>query len=92
MLRIVLITPLPRGKFDTQPAYGEANSKGHKLIDYVNAVKTVGELYNIPVLDLYNLSGFNKFNISTFMNDNLHPNEVGNERMYPIVANFLEKL
>ena len=92
LLRIVLITPLPRGKFETQPGYGEANSKGHKLIDYVNAVKTVGELYNIPVLDLYNLSGFNKFNISTFMNDNLHPNEVGNERMYPIIANFLEKL
>jgi len=44
---MVLFTPLPRGAKDV------ANSGGHTLKDYADAVKAIGEMYSIPVLDLY---------------------------------------
>ena len=74
-LRVVFFTPLPRGAFETQPAYGAANGKGHALTDYCRAVKDVCELYHIPVVDLYNLVGWNEFNITTKTLDGLHPTQ-----------------
>ena len=88
-IKIILFTPTPRGKFENQPNYGEANSKGYKLIDYVNCVKEVGEFYNLKVLDLYHLSGFNQFTIDAFTTDKLHHNDLGTEQIVPLIVDCI---
>ena len=72
-VRIMLITPIRR----TQAAGTgtDTNAKGHKLIDYVNAIKAIAEYYGLPVLDNYNTSGFNIKTIPTWTGDGLHPTE-----------------
>lgn len=52
---------------------------GHKLIDYVNAVKEVYTEYHLPVLDNLNNAGINQYNRLTYfgINDGLHPNLTG---------------
>ena len=69
--RIMLITPIRR----TQAAGTgtDTNAKGHKLVDYVNAVKEIAQYYGLPVLDNYNTSGFNTKTIPTWTSDGLHP-------------------
>ena len=88
-IKIILFTPTPRGKFENQPNYGESNSKGYKLIDYVNCVKEVGEFYNLKVLDLYHLSGFNQFTIDAFTTDKLHHNDLGTEQIVPLIVDCI---
>ena len=65
------------------------NGAGHKLIDYVNAVKAVGEMYGLPVCDMYANSGFTKKTLSTYTMDGLHPNDVGYQRMGGYLTQFL---
>ncbi len=36
------------------------NEVGSKLIDYVNVIKSLGEMYSLPVLDLYSEGGISK--------------------------------
>lgn len=71
--RIILITPIRRTQ---KAATGtDTNTKGHKLVDYVNAIKAIAEYYGLPVLDNYNTSGFNTKTIPTWTSDGLHPTE-----------------
>lgn len=50
-------------------------------IEYVQAIKGVCSLFSVPVCDLFNESGVNLYNLSVFTLDNLHPNDVGAERI-----------
>lgn len=72
---MIVFTPLPRGKFDNQPGYGEANEQGKYLVDYCNAIKEVCEYYHIKCVDLHNIIGWNRLNIGTKTIDMLHPKE-----------------
>lgn len=69
--RIMLITPIRRTQ---APAEG-ANSLGHTLLDYVNAIKDIAKLYSLPILDNHSSSGFNLKTIPTWTSDGLHPTE-----------------
>ncbi|MDF2671265.1 MAG: lysophospholipase L1-like esterase [Paenibacillus sp.] len=88
--RVNLWTPLQRDKdgYDTVVA----NEAGHRLKDYVDAIKLLGVSYGLPVLDLYSQSGFNKLTLDTLTFDRLHPNEEGYQRIAMVAANFLDKL
>lgn len=74
--RLILITPLQRNK-DNYNSWNTTNTAGHTLKDFAEAVKKLGEMYSLPVVDLFTESGFNKFTLSTFTYDGLHPNNVG---------------
>ena len=78
-IRLVLITPLQRDADGYDVNY--TNSAGHKLIDYVDAVKALGKMYSLPVVDMYANSGFTKKTLSTYTMDGLHPNDDGYKRM-----------
>lgn len=68
---IFLMTPLSRG-LDT------ANTAGHKLSDYAQAIRVVGAYYALPVLDLHANSNFfpyNSANNAANSMDGLHPNQ-----------------
>lgn len=88
--RLNLWTPLQRDKdgYDTE----RPNEAGHRLVDYVDAVRELGQCYALPVLDLYAESGLNKLTLPTFTEDGLHPNSSGHERIASMAAAFLEKI
>lgn len=84
---IVLITPLQR----TRDGYdiNFTNEVGHKLINYVNGIKELGEIYSIPILDLYSTSGFTEKTMEIYTRDGLHPNEEGYNRISEKLYRFL---
>lgn len=84
-IRLCLWTPLYRdnGGYTANTT----NTAGHKLIDYVNAIKNIGELYAIPVIDMFRNSGLNKVNLTTYTVDGLHLNGLG----YDIVSLYASK-
>lgn len=70
--RIVLITPMQRGDFvyinnPKNNAWGSYKPKdGHTLGDFANAVKEIGQLENIPVVDLYHKGSLSVKNAVNF--------------------------
>jgi lysophospholipase L1-like esterase len=88
--RLCLWTPLHRDK-DGFDIYS-VNAAGYRLEDYVYAIKQLGRIYALPVLDLYMVSGINKLTLDTFTSDRLHPNEAGYARIAGIAASFLKDL
>jgi lysophospholipase L1-like esterase len=89
-IRICLFTPLQRNtsSYDVN----SLNTVGHKLIDYVNAIKLVGEMYGIPVCDMYANSGFTKLTLDTYTMDGLHPNDIGYERMGGYASQYINAI
>ena len=84
-LQFYFITPMWRG--DTE----NANNRGYKLIDYVNAEIEVANEYNFPIFNFYYKCGINKFNIGTFLKDDrLHQNDKGDIILSNKIANFLQ--
>lgn len=66
--------------FSPMPRVQQTNSLNLKLIDYVNAMKTCCENYNVPFIDMYNGIGFypqNSGNYDKFFSDDIHPNNNG---------------
>ncbi|MBB6673452.1 SGNH/GDSL hydrolase family protein [Cohnella nanjingensis] len=88
--RLNLWTPLQRDKDEYDNTY--VNKAGHRLIDYVEAIRSIGLAYALPVLDLYAESGFNKLTLPLLTSDGLHPNEAGQRRIASMAASFLERL
>ncbi|WP_284646206.1 SGNH/GDSL hydrolase family protein [Paenibacillus silviterrae] len=88
--RLSLWTPMQRDKdgYDNE----SINAAGHRLRDYVSVIRTLGEEYALPVLDLYALSGFNKWTLSYFTSDRLHPNQAGHERIADLASAFLAQI
>ncbi|WP_167859737.1 SGNH/GDSL hydrolase family protein [Paenibacillus cymbidii] len=88
--RISLWTPLQRDKdgYDTE----RLNDAGCRLPDYAQAVRDIGKLYALPVLDLYEESGFNMLTLDYLTSDRLHPNEYGHKRIASMAISFLQRL
>lgn len=84
---LVLITPLQRIKDGYDINF--TNEAGYKLIDYVDAVKELGELYSLPVLDLYSTSGITQKTMEIFTRDGLHPNKDGYDKISEKLYRFL---
>jgi lysophospholipase L1-like esterase len=84
--KIYLFTPIQRNNAGYDINY--RNSAGYKLIDYVNAVKNIGKMYNLTVIDLYATSGININNLKIYTVDGLHPNNKG----YKLIANSILKI
>ena len=76
--KIVFVTPFHQWQ-DTV-----ANTAGHKLTDYIDAIKTVCERYGVNVIDGYAKSGINK--VSAFAEvifpDYIHPTAAGHLLIY----------
>ena len=99
---IMFITPLHRADGDGSNE-NTPNPHGKKLVDYVNAIKEICELYSIKVCDLWAKSGIQP-NIPIHKDlytskttgypdgDGLHPNGIGHQRIAPIIANDFNDL
>jgi lysophospholipase L1-like esterase len=89
-IQVVLLTPIQRSNsgYDTE----STNVVGHKLIDYVSAIKAIGEMYSVPVCDLYANSGINALTLSRYTMDGLHPNDRGYVRMGECLSGVLKSI
>ena len=90
-IRIVLCTPIH--KYTTHEANeAVANSVGHRLKDYVDAIHNLANMYSLIVCDMYKDCGINYLNYTTYMPDGVHPNDYGGELMGKCYVNSLLKL
>jgi lysophospholipase L1-like esterase len=87
-IKIYLITSLQRDNSGYDVNF--TNSAGFKLIDYVMAVREIGQMYALPVLDLYATSGITKLTLNTYTRDGLHPNDMGYARIADMITGFIE--
>ena len=76
---VFLLTPIQRD--NSGYTIESTNTVGNKLVDYVNAIKLLGEMYSLKVIDLYGESGVNFYNVFDFTIDGLHPNNAGHLKM-----------
>ncbi len=89
-ITVCLFTPLQRNNAGYTTT--STNTAGHKLIDYVNAVKDLGEKYSVSVCDMYANSGITEENVFEYTIDGLHPNNKGYELMGACAVEFISKL
>ena len=92
-IKIYLITPI-RGMVKETATHVLVGQEFPET--YADLIKSVGELYGLPVLDWYNLSGFNKLNYSNFYKDigtndsiYIHVGDEGYKRMSEVLIPFL---
>lgn len=89
---IFVCTPLHRFnevKENKTPLRGEGSDK---LEIFVNIIKEVASLYNLPVIDLYSLTGINPVDVENrkhYTVDGLHPNENGHKRIAEVIGRFI---
>ena len=83
-VRIILITPTPFW------FYGGDRPFASNIINYVNAIKSLGEYYNIPVLDLYHTLGINEFSKNELTTDLIHYKDATNRRFGRMLGNFIK--
>ncbi|WP_447505830.1 SGNH/GDSL hydrolase family protein [Acinetobacter pittii] len=98
-IKIFLITPIRGWYYESGTSDVPGPYKGEQLlsVEYVNAIKSIGELYSLPVIDWYNEVGFNDLNKYYYLGDNpqtvkaylLHPNLKGYKKMGGMVTGKL---
>lgn len=66
-----------------------SNEAGLKMIDYVNAIKRIYNLFHIPVLDIWNEGGINAWNHHVYLPDLLHPNQEAHRLVAGKIAGFI---
>lgn len=76
------------------PTYTEVTTEaslaaGYELSNYVDAVLSLGQEMNLPVIDNYKYSGIDSSNSVYYLGDSIHPNERGR---YLIALNILQEL
>lgn len=86
--RTVLIAPMQRGS-------DYENNYGKRLIEYVDAVISVGAKYSIPVIDLYRCGNM-PLSVQSFKNrfatDGLHLNQQGYNRLGEVIASHVKNM
>lgn len=99
--KLMLITPMKTTKFKyhTYDDNGNLmrNANGNTQLDFVNAIKQVGEYYSIPVLDMYSCSNYSPYLPSqvghdNFTADGLHPTAHGYERIAQTIGHAINNL
>lgn len=81
---VILMTPIQR-----YLTY-EDNTSGFDVLDYVEAVKSVGKMYGIPVFDAYALGGINPINYGEMLVDEVHPTNEGYEAITKTLVPFIK--
>lgn len=88
--KFLLITPAKSNHADWRLYDDEGNLRknklGHTFVDYVEAVKAVGNYFAIPVLDIFNEGNYNPYLFPNLSLEGLHPNAEGHERIAKTIA------
>jgi len=65
------------------------NSHGSTYYEYVQAVRSLGDKWGIPVADIYGKSNINQLNKAETMSDQYHPTVEGYRRMWAVWADAI---
>lgn len=88
--QILICTPLQRDNSGYDVNF--ANSKGLKLINYVNAIENISEMYSLHLVDLYRRSGITKSNLDIVTTDGLHPNNIGYKMIFSSMVGKIKNI
>lgn len=92
LTRVFFVTILHRDWQSGGQPSGLVNNNGDTVDDFNDAIKAVGRLYSIPVIDVYQGAGISLNNITTFTFDRLHLNDLGGQRVAEYLASVIEPL
>lgn len=70
------------------------NSQNKSLLDYVDRMIEICNIWSIPCIDLYRKGGVTWFNadvLKTYMSDGCHPKEIYHERIAHMICDELQK-
>lgn len=93
----VWLTPIyrlqnPDGITTVGNAYEIKNKAGNTLEDYYRAIERASVRYGFPIIDMRRLCGIHETNHSLYLEDCVHPNRAGYERISRILIKALEDL
>ena len=76
----IVIMTMPHSKDETRDT---------NFIDYAEAIRKVGNLWGIKVIDLFANCGINRITANTYLKDTVHPNYEGGKLIAKTIANYL---
>lgn len=71
-------------------AYETENKVGNTLFDYYQALKQASVYHGFPVIDLRRLCGIHEGNQHLYLEDRVHPNKAGYERIFRVMERQLK--
>ncbi len=96
LVKVALVTPLHRDtmkRINPGPKNAiDVRVGGNVLLDFVQAIRDVGQFYACSVVDLYAESGLNRFNLPLLTFEGVHPTNVGYEFLFPVFERKLSSL
>lgn len=84
-MKIYLVTPM----FTLGKTYGDKSITYDSNKSMRDAVISIGQHYNLPVLDLFYECGVNKFNSTTYQTDGVHGTEIGYRNICDKIWKFI---
>jgi len=81
------LTPVDEKKTIPIPWSTDKSYKNEYIKKYDNIIKSICQENNIHFIDMF--SEFNKLNYKKLLEDGLHPNSEGHQKMFKIVRDFL---
>ena len=65
--------------------------RGFQMLDYSNAIKSVGQYFGIPCIDVGGECGINTLNHTLYVADVIHPNAEGGKLIANAVINGMKR-
>ena len=84
-MKIYLVTPM----FTLGKTYGDKSITYDSNKSMRDAIISIGQHYNLPVLDLFYECGVNKFNSTTYQTDGVHGTEIGYRNICDKIWKFI---
>ena len=95
-IKVVLMTPLHRDTLKRKPPARisgiDTVVNGNRIIDFVNAIRNIGEFFSCPVADMYANCGLNRYNLPKFTFEGVHPTNKGYEFITPTLINTVKSI
>ncbi len=88
-VRLFFFTPTNRGQFGSEPVPPALNSYGLSIQSIGKAMLDVCREMGVPCLDVGGQCGINSYNLSLYTTDNLHPNQLGADKLGTLMAKFI---
>lgn len=89
--RAVIVFTTPNKLKDVTREWDIANTVGHFLSDYANAIREIAKYNSSSIADCFNESGINKSTYTYYTMDGVHPNDNGHKAMAGLIINELNK-
>lgn len=93
LIKIIYFAPMYRDRIligDGKNSDDYPNA-GVYLYEYADKLEAVARKNHVPCKNMYREFLLNRYNASQLLNDGLHPNNLGHERLANIIADFVEQ-